>query len=183
MSPHIATTSLCIVLMSTPALTQTLPDKPPGAPSASAGGLPDKTPYGLPYGAPIDYASAKAILVAAEAEARRRGWPMNIAIVDTHGDLVGFARMDGAQLASVQVSQKKARTAARWRRETRVFYNAYAAGSAYYGTLDGDLAASPGGVPLIADNKIIGAVGCSGGTGDQDALICQTAAESIMRTN
>ncbi len=145
-----------MLLLSAPASTQPRVEKPAGAPAASAGGLPEATPYG----APIGYASANAILVAGEAEASRRGWPMNIAIVDT---LVGFARMDGTQLASVQASQKKARTAARWRRETRVFYNALAAGSTYYGTLDGDLAASPGGIPFVADHKIIGAVGYSAG--------------------
>ena len=69
-------------------------------------------------------------------------------------------------LASITISQNKARTAARWRRETRVLYNLYEAGHSYVGTLDPQLAASPGGYPLIEDGKIIGAIGCSGGTGE-----------------
>ena len=104
---------------------------------------------------------------------------MNIAVVDPNGDLLHFVRMDGAQLASITISQNKARTAARWRRESRIFYNAYETGHTYIGTLDPLLAASPGGFPLVEEGKIIGAIGCSGGTGDQDALICKVGADSI----
>ncbi|GJE54133.1 MULTISPECIES: GlcG/HbpS family heme-binding protein [Methylobacterium] len=137
-------------------------------PAPAAPNLPEKIPFGVPYGAPVGLEQARAIVSATQAEAEKRGWPMSIAVVYTHGDLVHFARMDGAQLASVGVSQRKARTAARWRRETRVFFEAYAKGPPIYGTLDPELAASPGGIPLIVDGKLIGAVGCSGGTSDQD---------------
>lgn len=150
----------------------------PNAP-VPAGGTPEKIPFGLPYGAPVGLDQARKIVDAAEAEAKKRGWPMNIAVVDTHGDLVHFARMDGAQLASIGVAQKKARTAARWRRESRVFFETYAKGSAYYGTLDPELAASPGGIPLVVEGRLVGAVGCSGGTGDQDAVICQTGIDAL----
>lgn len=181
MTPYSAPAlALCLALLGTSALAQTAePAKPPGPPQASAGGTPEKIPFGFPYGVPITYEQAKTILAAAEAEAIKRGWPMNIAVVDTHGELVHFSRLDGAQLPSIQISQNKARTAARWRRESRVFFNFYAAGSTYYGTLDPDLAASPGGIPLIADGKVIGAIGCSGGTGDQDALICKAGADAL----
>ncbi|MHB2208439.1 GlcG/HbpS family heme-binding protein [Methylobacterium sp. CM6257] len=181
MTPYsVPVLALCLALISAPALAQsTEPPKPAGPPQAPAGGTPEKIPFGLPYGAPVTYEQAKTILAAAEAEAKKRGWPMNIAVVDTHGELVHFARLDGAQLASIRISQNKARTAARWRRESRVFFNFYAAGSNYYGTLDPDLAASPGGIPLVADGKVIGAIGCSGGTGDQDALICQMGADAL----
>ena len=74
---------------------------------------------------------------------------MNIAVADTHGDLVAFERMDGAQLASITVSQGKARTSARFRRETRVFFNQFESGHAYVATLDPDLVASPGGFPIV----------------------------------
>lgn len=174
------TVALCLALIGTSALAQAPePPRPVGPPQAPAGGTPEKIPFGVPYGAPIAYDQAKTILAAAEAEARKRGWPMNIAVVDTHGDLVHFARLDGAQLASVGIAQRKARTAARWRRESRVFFNAYAAGSNYFATLDPELAASPGGIPLVLDGRIVGAVGCSGGTGDQDAVICQTGVDAL----
>ena len=104
---------------------------------------------------------------------------MNIAIVDTNGDLVHFNRMEGAQIASVSISINKARTAARYRRETRLFFNAFETGHGYIGTLDRTLVASPGGIPLVENGKIIGAIGCSGGTGDQDALICKVGADLV----
>lgn len=150
----------------------------PGASPASqpsAGGTPDKMPFDIPYGAPIGLDSAKKLIALAEAEAKRRNWEMNIAVVDPHGDMLAFERMDGAQYASIAIAQNKARTAARFRRETRVFYNLYAAGQTYVGTYGQDLVASPGGFPLIADGKVVGAIGCSGGTGDQDATVCGAA--------
>jgi uncharacterized protein GlcG (DUF336 family) len=87
--------------------------------------------------------------------------------------------MEGAQIASVPISIGKARTAARFRRESRVFYNVYEGGHAYISTLDPGLVASPGGFPLVEGGKLIGAVGCSGGTGDQDAAICKVGAEIV----
>ena len=151
--------------------------QPPAPPSA--GGTPDVMPFNIPYGTPITAERAKQILAAAEAEAKKRNWPMNIAVVDTNGDLIHFVRMDGAQVASVTISQGKARTSARYRRETRVFYNAMETGHPYVATLDPTLVASPGGFPLIEGGKLIGAIGCSGATGDQDALICKVGADMI----
>src|SRR6202012_1366948 len=101
----------------------------------------------------------------------------NSAVVDTNGELVHFSRMEGAQIASVPISQGKARTAARFRRESRLFYNVYETGHAYAGTLDPTLVASPGGFPLVEGGKLIGAIGCSGGTGDQDAATCKAGAD------
>ena len=105
---------------------------------------------------------------------------MNIAVVDTNGELVQFERMEGAQIGGGQVSTGKARTAARFRRETRAFYNAFETGHPYVATLDPTLVASPGGFPLVDGGKLIGAVGCSGGTGDQDAAVCKAGAD-IMK--
>ena len=122
---------------------------------------------------------AKQVLAAAEAEAKKRNWKMNIAVVDPNGDLIYFARMDGAMLPSIEISQGKARTAARWRRESRLFYNAMEAGRSYLPTVDKTLVANPGGYPLIEDGKIVGGIGCSGGTGDQDAAICKVGADLI----
>jgi uncharacterized protein GlcG (DUF336 family) len=150
------------------------PTPAPATPAAppSAGGTPDKMPFDIPYGTSIGLEQAKQLMAAAEAEAKKRNWKMNIAVVDTNGELVMFERMEGAQIASVSISANKARTAARYRRETRLFFNAFETGHSYVGTLDPMLVASPGGFPLVENGKIIGGIGCSGGTGDQDAVIC-----------
>jgi len=151
----------------------------PAAAPPAAGGTPDAMPFDIPYGQSIGLEKAKQVMAAAEAEAKKRNWKMNIAVVDTHGELVHFARMDGAQFASVPISIGKARTAARFRRESRAFYNAYETGHPYVSTLDPTLVASPGGFPLVEGGKLIGAIGCSGGTGDQDAAICKTGADLV----
>jgi len=153
------------------------PATPPA--NAPAGGTPDAMPFDIPYGQSIGEEKAKQVLAAAEAEAKKRNWKMNIAVVDTNGELVHFLRMDGAQIASVSISQGKARTAARFRRPTQLFYNVYEAGHSYVATLDPTLVASPGAFPLVDGGKLIGAIGCSGGTGDQDAAICKVGAELI----
>ena len=150
----------------------------PAAPPA-AGGTADGTPNDIPYGTPVTLETAKKLIAAVEAEAAKHRWKFNIAVVDTHGDLVHFSRMDGAQLGSINISQGKARTAARYRRESRAFYNAFETGHPYVGTLDPTIIASPGGWPLIEGSKLIGAIGCSGGTGDQDAAACKAGADLV----
>ena len=167
-----------IAVMSSPALAQAPAPATPPAPPA-AGGTPDAMPFDIPYGQSIGLDRAKLVMAAAEAESKKRNWKMNIAVVDTNGELVHFSRMEGAQIASGTISIGKARTAARFRRETRAFYNAYETGHPYVATLDPTLIASPGGFPLIEGGKLIGAVGCSGGTGDQDAAICTVGAEVV----
>ena len=151
------------------------PAAPPAQPAA--GGTPDVMPFDIPYGVSIGLEHAKQLMAAAEAEAKKRNWKMNIAVVDTNGELVQFERMEGAQIASGPIAVGKARTAARFRRESRVFYNAYETGHPYIGTLDPGLVASPGGFPLVEGGKLIGAIGCSGGTGDQDAATCKAGAD------
>jgi uncharacterized protein GlcG (DUF336 family) len=169
-----------IAVMGSPAFAQTpapAPATPPAPPSA--GGTPDAMPFDIPYGLSIGLERAKQVMAAAEAEAKKRNWKMNIAVVDTNGELVHFSRMEGAQIASGTISVGKARTAARFRRESRLFYNAFETGHPYVSTLDPTLVASPGGFPLVEGGKLIGAVGCSGGTGDQDAAICKAGAEVV----
>jgi glc operon protein GlcG len=170
-----------VALMTSPTLAQTQTPAPAAAPPAqpSAGGTPDAIPFDIPYGQSIGLEHAKQVMAAAEAEAKKRNWKMNIAVVDTNGELVQFERMEGAQIASGPISIGKARTAARFRRESRAFYNVYEAGHGYVATLDPTLVASPGGFPLVEDGKLIGAVGCSGGTGDQDAATCKVGAEIV----
>jgi glc operon protein GlcG len=152
---------------------------PAGAPDLNA--IPDQMPFNQPYGSPITMDRAQALVQAAVAEAKKRNWAMNVAVVDTNGDLVAFGRMDGAQLASISISQHKARTAARYRRPTVAFENAVQKfGFNYILTLD-DVIASRGGIPLVEGGKIIGAVGCSGGTGSQDEATCTAAANTINK--
>jgi glc operon protein GlcG len=161
------------------ALAQPVPTPTP-APPPAAGGTPEQMPYFIPYGTPITAERAVKVVDAVLAEARKHPtWRFAIAVVDPAGDLVYFYRMDDTQLASVHISQGKARTAARFRRESRVFYNQFETGHQYVSTLDPLLVASPGGFPLIENGKLIGAVGCSGGTGDQDATVCKAGAATI----
>ena len=171
--------AVCAALaISSQALAQApAPATPPSPPSA--GGTPEKMPFDIPYGTSIGLEKAKEVLAAAEAESKKRNWKMNIAVVDTNGEPVLFERMDGAQIASGDISIKKARTAARFRRETRLFFNAFETGHTYIATLDPTLTASPGGFPLVEGGKLIGGIGCSGGTGDQDALICKVGADLV----
>jgi glc operon protein GlcG len=149
------------------------------APPPSAGGTADGIPFDIPYGTPIGLETAKKLVAAVEAEAAKHRWKFSIAVVDAQGDLVHFSRMDGVHVGSLSISQGKARTAARFRRETRVFYNAFETGHPYVATLDPTLVASPGGWPLIEGGKVIGAIGCSGGTGDQDAAACKAGADLV----
>lgn len=149
------------------------------APNLNA--IPEKMPFNVPFGPPISVERAQAVIAAAVAEAKKRGWEMNVAVVDPHGDLKAFARMDEAQLASISISQHKARAAARYRRPTRAFEEGIQkAGLNYLMTLD-DVIASRGGIPLIEGGKIIGAVGCSGGTGSQDEAVCNVGAAVVNK--
>jgi len=152
----------------------------PAAPSP-ADVVPEKMPWNNPYGAPISAEKAEAAIKAAAAEAKKRGWPLNIAVVDSGANLVAFLRMDGAQIGSIAISDHKARAAAKYRRPTKVFEEAIQKKDLkYLLTLD-DIIASRGGIPLIEDGKIIGAIGCSGATGAQDEVVCMAGAATINR--
>ena len=120
-----ALAACAIAAISSQALAQApAPATTPPAPP-SAGGTPEKMPFDIPYGMSIGLEQAKQVMAAAEAEAKKRNWKMNIAVVDTNGEPVMFERMEGAQLASGTISINKARTAARYRRESRAFFNAF----------------------------------------------------------
>ena len=169
----------CMILSSA-ALAQQ-PAAPPAPPAPPpAGGTPDAIPFAIPFGMPVALDQAKAAVAAAIAEARKgaRTWKMNIAVVDPAGELVYFEKMDGAQ-NTWTIAVGKARTAARFRRDTRVFYNAFETGHPYVATLDPTLVAAVGGSPLIAGGKVIGGIGCAGGTGDQDGATCKAGADAI----
>jgi glc operon protein GlcG len=141
--------------------------------------VPDNMPFDVPYGEPISLDKAQSAIAAAVAEAKKRHWKLNIAVVDSGANLVAFQRMDGAQLASIAVSEHKARAAASFRRETRVFEDNIQLRQAYYAlTIDG-IVASRGGIPLLEGGKLIGAIGCSGATGSQDEVVCKAGAAII----
>src|SRR6201746_2058465 len=157
MRPIISMTlaACAVIAIASSALAQTPPPATPPAPPA-AGGTPDVMPLDIPYGVSIGLDKAKQVMAAAENEAKRRNWKMNIAVVDTNGELVHFSRMEGAQIAAGPISIGQARTAARLRRESRLFYNAFETRHPYVSTLDPTLVASPGGLPLLEAGRLVG---------------------------
>ena len=155
------------------------PAAPAGPPNLDA--VPEKMPWATPYGPRISAAKAQAAIQAAVAEATKRGWDLCIAVVGPGGGLIAFLRMDNCQAGSVAISEHKARASAKYRRPTKVFEDAVVKnGLNYILTLD-DVIASRGGIPLIEDGKIIGAIGCSGATGSQDEVVCMAGAATINK--
>jgi glc operon protein GlcG len=126
----------------------------------------------------VSLQAAKTMAAAAEAEAKKHGWAVAIAIVDANGSLIAFDRMDDVQIGSVDVAIAKARTSARFRRSTKALADALASGGNGLLSVEGVIALA-GGVPIMADGKVIGAVGCSGMTADQDAVAAQAGADAL----
>lgn len=131
---------------------------------ATGASAQDKRPD---YGPAINAAGAKEIAARAISECQKNSWNVAVAIVDNHGFLVYFERMDNTQTASMEIAIGKARSAATYRRTTRVFAETINKGSPATATLPG-VFASPGGVPIMVDGKVTGGIGVSGVTGDQD---------------
>ena len=132
------------------------------------------------YGANVTYDQARKALAGAIADARRQNLPMAVAVVDTAGQLVAFERMDNTQTASVLVAQDKAVSAAMYRRPTKAFQDAVAGGGAGLRilTLRGANAVE-GGLPLTVDGKIIGAIGVSGGSAEQDGVVAKAGLDAM----
>jgi glc operon protein GlcG len=126
----------------------------------------------------VSLAAATRMMAAAEAEARKNGWTVSIAITDAAGDLVLFRRMDEASAASAGISQAKARTAARFKRPTKALEDAVAAGRAALLSFEG-ITFVEGGVPIVVDGKVVGGVGVSGATSPQDAQVAQAGAGAV----
>ena len=119
------------------------------------------------YGPAVNAAAAKKIAASVIAECQKNSWNVAVAVVDNHGFLVYFERMDNTQTASMDIAIGKARAAATYRRPTRAFMDVINKGGPATATLPG-VFASPGGVPIMVDGKVTGGVGVSGVTGDQD---------------
>jgi glc operon protein GlcG len=130
------------------------------------------------YGPPITNEQAKAVAAAAVAEAKKNNWRMAFAVVGPAGELVYFEKMDGTQLASAEISQGKARTAVMFRRPSKVFADQFAAGNTAFLTFPEKPIASEGGIPITVNGKIIGAIGASGGTGQQDGIAASAGANA-----
>ena len=141
--------------------------------------IPDQIPFDVPYGLPISLERAQAVIEASVAEAKKRNWKMNVAVVDSGGNLVAFQRMDGAMLASIQIAEHKARAGATFRRPTKVFEDGINLMHLNYLLAFDGVIASRGGIPLIDQGAIIGAIGVSGGTDSQDEVVSAAGAAII----
>lgn len=134
-----------------------------------------------PYGMPISLEQAKKAMAAAEAEAKKNNWNVVISVVDSGGHLVMLQRLENTQYGSVNVATEKASTAVAYRRPTKVFQDLIAQGGVHLRLLNltGDAGVLEGGVPIIVDGKIIGGIGASGVTSQQDAQIAQAGADAL----
>ena len=123
---------------------------------------------------------AKKAAAASLAEARKNGWTMAVAVVGPSGALVYFEKMDDTQIGSVNVSIDKARSAALFKRPTKAFQEALAGGGNGLRVLRlRDAIPVEGGVPLIVDGKLVGAIGVSGGTSEQDGQCAEAGVDAL----
>ena len=144
---------------------------------ASAGAQQAPPP---PYGTPISLEQAKKVMAGAEAEAKKNSWNVAIAIHDSGGNLVMLQRLDGTQFGSTDVAKDKAYSAVAFRRPTKAFQDAIEQGGSNLRLLKLS-GASPleGGIPIVVDGKLIGSIGVSGVTSQQDAQIAKAGADSL----
>jgi len=161
-----------------------------GASASAQQGEAGSRPVALPaapspdYGVPISNEQAKAAADAALAEAKKNSWRMAVTVVGPEGELVYFERMDGAQSSSAALAQAKARTSAMFRRPSKVFADQFSAGNVAFMTFpDGARPiASEGGLPIILNGKLVGAIGVSGGTAAQDTVAATAGANAVRPT-
>ena len=153
----------------TPAAPAATPAAPAAAPAAP-----------LVYGAPITLEVAKRAVAAAEAEARKNNWNVMIVVLDSGGHTVMSQRLDGTQYASIRIAAGKARTALEFKRPTKALDDTIAAGGGGLRLLSvGGVTAIEGGIPIVVDGKIVGSIGVSGVTAQQDAQIARAGAEAV----
>jgi glc operon protein GlcG len=143
---------------------------------------PVAPPPQIPYGTPISLEQAKKVIAGAEAEAKKNGWNVVIAVLDSGGHLVMLQRLDGAQLGSIEVAKEKAYSAVLFRRPTKVFQDLVGQGGPNLRLLRlSGASVLEGGIPIIVDGKLIGAVGVSGVASEQDAQTAQAGAEALTK--
>ncbi len=154
---------------------------------AQAGGqtpAPAASPsfYTIPIGTPISVEDARKAVAAAMAEAQKNHWFMAAAVVDPDGELVYFERMDHVQRASINVAIGKARSSARYKRPTKVFEAAVSGGGAGVRLL-GLEGAVPleGGLPILLDGKLVGAIGLSGDLSDHDGICAKAGVDALAK--
>src|SRR5499426_1746193 len=131
------------------------------------------------YGPAIGLEQAKKIMAGAEAEAKKNNWPVVIAILDSGGNLVMLQRLDNAQWGSIDIAKEKARSAVALRRPTKALQDLIAQGGANLRLLNIGYSVLEGGIPIVVDGKIVGSVGVSGVTSQQDAQIAQAGIDSL----
>jgi uncharacterized protein GlcG (DUF336 family) len=132
------------------------------------------------YGLSINLETAKKIAASAITEARKNNWTMAVAVIDTGGNLVYFEKMDGTQTGSVRVAISKGRSAVLFKRPTKAFQDMVAAGGEGLRMLRLEGAVPiEGGLPLLMDGKIVGAIGVSGGTSQQDGVVAKAGADTL----
>jgi glc operon protein GlcG len=136
----------------------------------------------LPYGPSITLDQAKRAMAAAELEAAKNSWQVAITILDSGGNMIMFHRVDNAQLSATTVSEGKARTALEFKRPSKALDDAIAAGGAGMRLLAlKDITPLEGGIPVIVDGKIIGAIGVSGALSSQDAQVAKSGADALNK--
>jgi glc operon protein GlcG len=173
MSRLFALACAVVLLSAGSALAQTAAAPPP-APAPSTANLP--------YGPPIPLDQAKRAMAAAELEAAKNSWQVAITILDSGGNIVMFHRIDNAQLSATGVSEGKARTALEFKRASKALDDAIAGGGAGLRLLAlKNITPIEGGMPLVADGKIIGAIGVSGALSSQDAQVAKAGADALAR--
>ena len=132
------------------------------------------------YGAPISLDQARKVAAAAEAEMKKNNWAMSIAIVDSGGHLVLFQRADGSQFAGAKVAEDKAWSAAGFKRPGKMFQDRLATGGVETRLLQlRGVSALDGGDPIVVDGKIVGGIGVSGGSGEQDGQVAKAGAGAL----
>ena len=141
--------------------------------------LPAMAQEPIPYGAPINLETALKVVAAAEVEARKQSWPVAIAVVDSAGFLVAFHRLHNTQLGSVEVSLEKAKSSALFRRATRTYEETLAQGGANLKVLRSPAMPIEGGLPIVRDGKIIGAIGVSGVKSTEDAQVARAGLAAV----
>jgi glc operon protein GlcG len=135
-------------------------------------------PPAPPIGPPVTLAQAQAAAQAAMTRASAIGVPNAVTIVEPTGELVLFAKMDGAPYSAMKLAQQKAVASARYRRPTKAFFDAVESGRLFFLTFP-EVSAVPGGVPLVINGKIAGAIGVSGGSAEQDIQVAGAGAEAV----